>query len=64
MTKPFIPHVLKALTASAECDPANERGAVVSFTADAHHYSRMALLSHSLSDRVSQGNEPRIGIAS
>jgi len=39
MTKPFIPHVLKALTASAACDPANERGAVVSFTADAHYYS-------------------------
>jgi len=39
MTKPFIPHVLKALTASAARDLANERSALVNFTADAHYYT-------------------------
>ena len=39
MTKPFIPHVLKALTASAARDLTNERSALVNFTADAHYYS-------------------------
>lgn len=39
MTKPFIPHVHRALTAAAARDPANERSAVVNFAVDAHYYS-------------------------
>lgn len=39
MTKPFIPHVLKALTVSAARDLTNERSTFVNFTADAHYYT-------------------------
>ena len=39
MTKPFIPHVLQALTASAARDLTHERCGVVNFTADAHYYT-------------------------
>ena len=39
MTKPFILHILKALTASAARDLTHERCGVVNFTADAHCYS-------------------------
>src|SRR5262245_10992924 len=39
MTKPFIPHVLRVLTASAARDPSAERGAVVNFAVDAHYYT-------------------------
>ena len=39
MTRPFIPHVLKALTASAARDLTNERSALVNFTADSHYYT-------------------------
>lgn len=39
MTKPFVPHLLRALTACAARDPGNERAGVVSFAADAHYYS-------------------------
>jgi hypothetical protein len=39
MTKPFVPHVFRALTTSVVHDRTNPRGAVVRFPVDADFYS-------------------------
>jgi hypothetical protein len=41
MTKPFVPHVFRALTTSVVRDRNDPRNAVVSFPSDADFYSFM-----------------------